>query len=143
MRPRTFLEYDAAAPGVGVRGPAGATPLPPTFGSFQEFFLFYLRQHSDARNRALHATGTGLGAAVVIVAVALRHPWLALLWIPIGYGFAWIGHLAVEGNRPATWGHPWWSFVSDFKMMGLMLTGRLQPWLQRAAEAERSGKVLT
>ena len=117
--------------------------LPRTFGSFQEFFLFYLRQHSDPRNRALHAAGTGLGLAVAVAAAVLRHPWFALLWIPVGYGFAWIGHFLVEGNRPATFGHPWWSFVSDFKMMGLMLSGRLEPWLQRAAEAERSAKVLT
>ena len=107
-----------------------------TFANFQEFFLFYLRQHSDRRNRALHAAGTGLGLAVVVAALVLHHPWFVLLWIPSGYGLAWIGHLVIEGNRPATWGHPWWSFLSDFKMMGLMLSGRLQPWLERAAAAE-------
>lgn len=107
-----------------------------TIASFDEFFLFYLRQHSDARNRALHGLGTGLGIAVVIVALLLRHPWYALLWIPIGYGFAWVGHLAIEGNRPATWGHPWWSFISDFRMLALMLTGRLRPWLDRARAAD-------
>ena len=106
------------------------------FGSFEEFFLFYLCQHSDCRNRALHAAGTLLGVAVAVYALWAHHPWFALLWIPVGYGFAWIGHLAVEGNRPATWGHPWWSLVSDFKMLLLMLTGRLHPWLQRAQAAE-------
>lgn len=111
--------------------------MPPEFANYHQFFLFYLRQHSDPRNRALHAAGTGLGIAVAIVALAMRHPWFALLWLPIGYGFAWIGHLAVEGNRPATWGHPWWSFISDFKMLGLMLSGRLQPWLDKASLADQ------
>lgn len=107
-----------------------------TFGSFEEFFLFYLRQHSDSRNRALHAAGMGVGFAAVLVAVVTRHPWFAFLWIPSGYGFAWIGHLLIERNKPATWDYPWWSFLSDFKMLALMFTGRLGPWLQRAAQIE-------
>ena len=102
------------------------------FRSYQDFFLFYLRQHSDPRNRAMHATGTGLGLVILVTAFLLRHPWFALLWIPVGYGFAWVGHLLIEGNRPATWGHPWWSFVSDLRMLGLMLTGKLDRWMERA-----------
>lgn len=97
----------------------------PTFGSYEEFFEFYLRQHSNPVNRVLHVTGTALGTAVVIGAFVVGHPWYALLFFPIGYGFAWTGHFLVEKNKPATFGHPWWSFISDFRMIGLMLTGRL------------------
>jgi hypothetical protein len=102
------------------------------FASYDDFFVFYLRQHSSPANRALHACGTLLGLAVLIGAIATGHYWFALLWIPIGYGFAWFGHLVVEGNKPATWGHPWWSFISDFRMLALMFTGRLGGWLARA-----------
>lgn len=105
------------------------------FATYDDFFLHYLRQHSDRRNRILHACGTGLGIVVVIAAIALGHPWFALLFIPIGYTFAWVGHLAIEGNKPATWGHPWWSFVSDFRMMSLMITGRLGAWMAKAQSA--------
>jgi hypothetical protein len=108
------------------------------FRSFDEFFLFYLRQHSSRANRLLHACGTTLGVLIVVVALLTRHPWLALLWVPVGYGFAWTGHLLLEGNRPATWGHPWWSFLSDLRMLGLMLIGGLDSWLARAHAAERS-----
>jgi hypothetical protein len=102
------------------------------FASYDDFFLYYLRQHSDARNRLLHACGTSIGTAVVVGAFTLGHRWFALLFLPIGYGFAWIGHLVVERNKPATWGYPWWSFVSDFRMVGLMLTGKIDGWMQRA-----------
>jgi len=95
------------------------------FASYDEFFDFYLRQHSNPRNRMLHATGTILGIAVVVGAIITGHPWYALLFFPIGYGLAWTGHFALEKNKPATFGHPLWSFISDFRMIGLMLTGRL------------------
>ena len=107
------------------------------FATYDEFFLHYLRQHRDPQNRRLHACGTGLGLIVVVASLALGHPWFALLFLPIGYGFAWFGHLAVERNHPATWGYPWWSFVSDFRMLALMLTGRLDAWIAKADQAEK------
>lgn len=111
------------------------------FASYDEFFAFYVQQHSHPGNRLLHALGTALGFAVLISAFALGHPWLALLWIPVAYGLAWTGHFLIEGNRPATFGHPWWSFISDFRMLALMFTGRLEPWLKRpSAEPVRPGQ---
>jgi len=103
----------------------------PQFRSYDQFFAYYVKQHSNPANRAMHATGTSLGILAVVVALATGHYWYALLFIPIGYGFAWTGHFLMERNRPATFGHPWWSFVSDFRMLALMLTGRLKPWLER------------
>jgi hypothetical protein len=100
------------------------------FASYDEFFVFYVKQHSDPRNRIMHACGTALGLAVAIAAFALGHPWWALLWIPVAYGFAWTGHFLIEKNKPATFGHPLWSFISDFRMMGLMMTGKLGPYLK-------------
>src|SRR5256714_11832072 len=96
------------------------------FSSYAGFFAFYLKEHSIPANRLLHACGTLLGLTVLVGAIATRHYIWALLWIPIGYGFAWTGHFLVEGNKPATFGHPWWSFISDFRMLGLMVTGRLK-----------------
>ena len=103
---------------------------PRKFASYEEFFDFYLQQHSDPYNRAMHAVGTTLGIAVVVGAFLLGHPWYALLFFPVGYGFAWTGHFAIEKNKPATFGHPVWSFISDFRMIGLMVTGRLEARMQ-------------
>lgn len=101
------------------------------FTTYDEFFAHYVKQHNDPRNRAMHAIGTALGLATVVAALVLRHPWWALLWLPIAYAFAWTGHFLLEKNVPATFGHPFWSFISDFRMLALMLTGRLQPWLDK------------
>ena len=62
---------------------------PRTFHSYEEFFSFYLEQHSARGNRWMHAIGTTLGLIVAIIALATHHPWYALLWIPLGYGFAY------------------------------------------------------
>jgi hypothetical protein len=96
------------------------------FATYDEFFAYYLREHSDHRNRILHAVGTLLGLAIVVAAFVFRHPVYALAWPVAGYGFAWIGHFLIEGNKPATYQHPLWSFISDFRMLWLMATGRLQ-----------------
>lgn len=111
---------------------------PQDFATYEDFFTFYLHEHSDARNRAMHAVGTLLGLATLIVAFAVGHPWYALLWPVVSYAFAWIGHFLIEGNKPATFGHPFWSLISDFRMLGLMFTGRLKARMQAgAAQAGR------
>ena len=95
------------------------------FASYEEFFTFYLHEHSDPRNRVMHALGTCFGIVLVVGAIALGHPLYALAWPVVAYGFAWTGHFLLERNKPATFGYPFWSFISDFRMLWLMLTGRL------------------
>jgi len=110
------------------------------FKTYNEFFAFYVKQHSQRSNRLMHATGTTLGIVVVIAALVLGHPWYALLFLPVAYGFAWTGHFLLEKNTPATFGHPFWSFISDFRMLFLMITGRLSPWFEKgivATETQR------
>ena len=103
------------------------------FANYDEFFAFYVKQHSNPANRLMHACGTTLGIAIMIGAFAMGHPVWALLWIPVAYGFAWTGHFLIEGNRPATFGHPWWSFISDFRMVWLIFTGQLGKWMEKAS----------
>lgn len=80
----------------------------------------------------MHYLGTLGAAACLALAVAFRE-WHWLIAAPIlGYGPAWFGHMAFERNRPETFAHPAWSLMSDLRMVGLFLTGRLAGELRRA-----------
>jgi hypothetical protein len=100
--------------------------------TYAEFWPRYLRAHRDRRTRAAHYVGTGLGLALVLSA-AMTHNWRLLAAAPVvGYACAWLAHGVFEGNRPATFGHPVWSFFSDLRMLALWATGRLKPELEKA-----------
>lgn len=93
--------------------------------SYQEFWPIYLREHSRPATRGLHYLGTGLGLALLAAAIVTADWRLLPAALIAGYAFAWLGHALVERNRPATFSHPLWSFVSDFRMFGLWASGRL------------------
>jgi hypothetical protein len=96
------------------------------FASFNEFYPFYLREHSSRVSRRLHVIGTSLAIVLLIVALVTRR-W-SLMWaVPLaGYAFAWVGHFVFERNRPATFRHPLYSLRGDFTMLRDVLTGRIR-----------------
>jgi hypothetical protein len=99
--------------------------------SYEEFWPFYVSQHRNPANRALHFVGTTLVIAAVAASVLVSPFWL--LAAPFaGYGFAWVGHLVFEKNKPATFTYPLWSLRGDFRMYRLMWLGRMQPEIARA-----------
>lgn len=100
--------------------------------TYEQFWLHYLSEHARPGTRALHFLGTAAGLLLVAGSVALGAWWLLPAGVVAGYLFAWIGHLAIERNRPATFGHPLWSLASDFRMLFLWTAGRLEPELRRA-----------
>ena len=66
--------------------------------------------------------------------------WLAATLPVAGYGFAWVGHYAVERNRPATFRYPLWSLGADFLMWFRFVTGHMRADLTRAG-VRRDGTV--
>ncbi|WII70913.1 DUF962 domain-containing protein [Bdellovibrio sp. 22V] len=93
--------------------------------TFQEFWPFYLQEHSHPTNRRWHFVGT-LFVHLLILDAVISRQWVILWLLPvIGYGFAWIGHFVIEKNRPATFKHPLWSLLGDFKMFYMMCAGKL------------------
>lgn len=99
--------------------------------NYAEFWPYYLEEHSLPATRAFHFTGTALAIAFLLIAIINLSPWWLLAALVSGYFFAWIGHFFIEKNRPATFTHPLWSLISDFRMFFLFVTGRLGQELTR------------
>ncbi|HEY0593600.1 MAG TPA: DUF962 domain-containing protein [Thermoanaerobaculia bacterium] len=102
--------------------------------TFAEFWPYYVRQHAKRATRVLHAVGSSL--AIVVIALGLSiDPWLLILAPLVGYGCAWYAHFFVERNRPATFGHPFWSLAADYRMLFLMIAGRMDDEVARHTAA--------
>ena len=99
--------------------------MPDEYRSFADFYPHYLAEHSKRTTRRLHFAGTLLVILTLLYALATQR-WGLLFLMPVfGYGLAWVGHFAVEKNRPATFKHPLYSLAGDFVMFKDMLTGRI------------------
>lgn len=106
------------------------------FNAFSDFWPHYVLAHRQPLTRGFHAAGTVAGWAILIAALAFRRPWWILAALIVPYGFAWLSHFFVEHNRPATFGHPLWSWRADQKMVGLVLAGKMDEEVRRCAAQE-------
>jgi hypothetical protein len=104
--------------------------------TFEEFWPTYVVAHSQRMTRVLHSVGTLVGWSILIAAIVLRRPWLILAAFIVPYAFAWFSHFFIEHNRPATFGHPLWSWLADQRMVAMVLAGRM------GREVERCSTVL-
>jgi hypothetical protein len=104
------------------------------YQSFSEFWPFYVTEHSKPATRVLHLIGTTIAVSWIIYFVASGKWWLFPLGLIPGYGFAWIAHFLIEKNKPATFEYPLWSFLGDYKMIAMMLSGRMGNEVERARQ---------
>jgi hypothetical protein len=110
--------------------------------SFAEFWPFYVRQHSQPQTRLLHAMGSVL--AVILFGVAFAVNLWILIAVPVvGYSFAWYAHFFVEHNKPATFGHPFYSLAADYRMLFLMMAGRMDEEVAKHISAAAPAEALT
>ncbi|STY30000.1 Predicted membrane protein [Legionella wadsworthii] len=99
---------------------------PKNFHHFDEFYVFYLSEHQSFLCRRFHVIGTSLAILCFLLFVmTFQWYWLILMFIS-GYGFAWIGHLVFEKNKPATWNYPIYSLMGDFVMLWQIINGQLK-----------------
>ena len=104
---------------------------------YRAFWPYYVAEHSRPGTRRLHFVGTTGAVALVVAAAALREPLLLPAALVCGYLFAWLSHLLIERNRPATFTYPLFSLAGDFHMWALMWRGRMDAEVERlAATAE-------
>jgi hypothetical protein len=92
--------------------------------TFAEFYPRYLREHSRRGTRILHFIGTSLFLGLALGAVATGRWGLLGAGVVAAYGLAWVGHFFVEKNRPATFQHPWFSLLGDFRLYADLWRGR-------------------
>lgn len=96
------------------------------FKSFNDFYPYYLQEHSNTTCRKLHFLGT-CGVVSLLILFFFTGNLFTLALVPfIGYGLAWMGHLLFEKNKPATLKHPYYSLLGDFKMFWDILAGRVR-----------------
>ena len=103
----------------------------PDIKSFEDFWPYYVRAHKNPVTRTVHAIGTSVGAAVAITGLLLGKKSLVPVGAAIGYGCAWYSHFFIEGNKPATFGHPLYSFAGDWVMISKMLRGTMDAEVER------------
>jgi hypothetical protein len=96
------------------------------FNSLAEFYPFYLSEHSNSICRKLHYIGST--AVLTLLAISLITQNYSLLFVLplVGYGPAWVGHFFFEGNKPATFKYPLYSFLSDWIMLKDACLGRIK-----------------
>ena len=95
-----------------------------TIRTFSEFWPHYVQQHRKRRTRVLHAIGSVLAVVAIGMGLAISS-WFFIGAAVVGYAFAWFGHFFVERNRPATFEHPLYSLAADYRMLFLMMAGRM------------------
>jgi hypothetical protein len=122
------------------------TGSPGRITTYREFWPFYLGEHARSETRAIHFAGTALSTIIVILAAVTLNAWFLAGALVAGYGPAWIAHLFVEKNQPATFKYPLWSLASDYRMTWTWLTGGLGRELEKAgirpgkSPSERPGR---
>lgn len=94
------------------------------YQTFEEFYPFYLKEHSNRINRRLHIIGTTTAFLYLLyLLLTLNFAWLVTVMVP-GYAFAWVGHFFFEKNKPATFKYPLWSLRGDLQMWAETMQGK-------------------
>ena len=95
------------------------------FGSFAEFYPYYLGEHQNRTCRRLHFVGSTVALVCLIQLIFTGNLWWLLGAAVSGYAFAWVGHFGFEKNRPATFRHPIYSLMGDWVMYRDIWTGKI------------------
>jgi hypothetical protein len=102
--------------------------------TFAEFWPYYVRAHSQPLTRLMHAIGSTFALVCIALGITVS-AWFFLAAPVIGYAFAWTSHFFIEHNKPATFGHPFWSLAADYVMLWKTVTGTMSREVARHVTA--------
>ena len=105
--------------------------------TYEEFWPYYVSQHLHPATRVIHVGATSAALAVGAAGIVSLNPLLMAAAPVIGYGPAWASHFLIEKNKPASFGHPVWSFRADLRQVRKFFTGRLEADVQQVRKALR------
>ncbi|MBC7384765.1 MAG: DUF962 domain-containing protein [Cryobacterium sp.] len=95
------------------------------FTRFDDFYPFYLSEHSASGTKQAHFLGSCLVFAT-FVTIVITHDWGRIYLVPFfGYGSTWASHFFIEKNRPASFRQPLYSLRADALLFFHLLSGRL------------------
>jgi hypothetical protein len=95
------------------------------FKTFEDFYPFYLGEHTNRTSRRLHFVGTSMALILLLVALGTGAWWLIAAAFVQGYALAWIGHFFFEHNRPATFKYPLLSLRGDWRLWWEIVSGKV------------------
>jgi hypothetical protein len=96
------------------------------FSSFDDFFPYYLKEHSLRSTRFVHFAGTSVALLFLLEFLVTLNFKFIIIGLVSVYGPAFLSHFYFEKNNPATFKHPFYSVGGDLKMWYLMLTGKIK-----------------
>jgi hypothetical protein len=109
--------------------------------TFEEFWPFYVAEHSKKTTRTIHFVGTTAVMGLLAYAAVRRKVWPLLVAPIAGYGPAWFSHFFVEGNKPASFKYPLWSLKADFVMWSKIARGTMDAEVERVLAEKQEAKT--
>ena len=86
-----------------------------TAETFDTFWLGYQELHADRRVRFAHAIGTASAGALLVAALVLHAPALALAAPLADFAIAQLSHRAT-GTRTQPYRRPWWHLRAELRL---------------------------
>lgn len=95
------------------------------YRTLEEFWPYYVNEHSEAGTRWLHFVGNSNLFVWLIAALVRLSFRLLVVAVVSSYAIAWVGHFFVERNIPATFRYPIMSALCDMRMYYKMWRGEM------------------
>lgn len=96
------------------------------FNTFNEFYSYYLSQHSKMFTKIFHYLAVIY--MILIVIYVLQTGKERFLWyIPIGgFGLQAFSHFVFERNTPTFYRHPLYTLLADLRLFGELSIGKVK-----------------